>query len=325
MPTVTDRPDADAPPSLRQTLMLDFDPDAMTMALQDGVLEHVQLGRGRFHGRIAHTCAPGSRIDWGRYTLAILARGDLSREMVTITIALTGHGGFRVQGRGATAGDLAVFPEGGELLVALPTGAQWLSLQLPRQRLESAGLAVGRCIEAGARRMAGIVDDELVQVLLRLAPVIAPEAGAVAFGEAAVELAHGELIDELLSRLARRGGASDAGSPLSPGERWRVVRRAEAFLEAQADPAVRIEDLCRAAATSLSRLERAFRETFGMSPHRYLTLGRLGAVRRELLRRGASASVTEVAMRWGFFHLGRFAQDYRRHFAELPSQTVRAR
>ena len=102
------------------------------------------------------------------------------------------------------------------------------------------------------------------------------------------------------------------------------MRRAEAWLEGQTEPSVRIDDLCVAACTSLSRLERAFRETFGMGPRRYLMLRRLAAVRRELLRGGHGASVTEIATRWGFFHLGRFAQDYGAHFSERPSATLRA-
>lgn len=43
----------------------------------------------------------------------------------------------------------------------------------------------------------------------------------------------------------------------------------------------------------------------------------------ELLSPGSRASVTDVAVRWGFFHLGRFAQQYRERFGVLPSETVR--
>lgn len=310
---------------MRRTVMAAFDPDLMSMAIQDGALEHVQLERGRFTGQIAHSCGGDSRVDWGRYTLSVLARGDLSRERLTLGIALGGSGGYRAHGRNLTASDMVVFPEGGELLVALPPQAQWLTLQMPRTRLEAAGLAVGRCIDLGARQMPGLVDNELRQVLASIAPVLAPHDGVAAYGEDAVDFGHAELIAQLLSQLARRGGAVDTGTPLSQGERVRVVRRAEAYLEGRAEPVVRVEDLCQAAATSLSRLERAFRETFGMSPHRYLTLRRLAAVRRELLRGTSGRSVTEIATRWGFYHLGRFSQEYRRHFAELPSQTLRSR
>ena len=34
-------------------------------------------------------------------------------------------------------------------------------------------------------------------------------------------------------------------------------------------------------------------------------------------------TVAEVAGRWGFWHMGQMAADYRKLFDELPSQTLR--
>ena len=36
----------------------------------------------------------------------------------------------------------------------------------------------------------------------------------------------------------------------------------------------------------------------------------------------ASTTITQVAMRFGFLHLGRFAGDYRRLFGVAPSETL---
>jgi AraC family ethanolamine operon transcriptional activator len=47
---------------------------------------------------------------------------------------------------------------------------------------------------------------------------------------------------------------------------------------------------------------------------------RLNRVRRELISRHEE-TVGDVAARWGFWHLSRFAADYRQHFGELPSAT----
>jgi AraC-like DNA-binding protein len=45
--------------------------------------------------------------------------------------------------------------------------------------------------------------------------------------------------------------------------------------------------------------------------------------RRDLLAADPQAdSVTDIAARWGFFHLGRFSQAYRCAYSELPSQTL---
>jgi AraC-like DNA-binding protein len=61
-------------------------------------------------------------------------------------------------------------------------------------------------------------------------------------------------------------------------------------------------------------------------PARYLRLRRLNAVRRELLRaKPGTVRVTDTAMRWGFWELGRFAREYRALFGELPSETVASR
>jgi AraC family transcriptional regulator, ethanolamine operon transcriptional activator len=320
----SEREDSAAPlvSAQRSTEMLSFDPDAMAVAVQAGVLEHLQLEAGVFSGRIAHTAAVDTRVDWGSYELSVLARGDLPADRVTMMLPITGHGDWRLHGRQLAAGDLIVFPESGELLATLPTQAQWLSLQLPRSRLEASELTHTCLLAGGVQRLEAGSLAGLQQALIDLAPVISPAAAAL-FGDADIAQAHEQLLAALVDELLERGAAGSAATSLSPGERQRVVRRAEEFLASHGEPSVRIDDLCIAANTSLSRLERAFREAFGVGPRRYLTLRRLAAVRRELLRGDPDASVTAVATNWGFFHLGRFAQEYRLLYAESPSETLR--
>jgi AraC-like DNA-binding protein len=55
----------------------------------------------------------------------------------------------------------------------------------------------------------------------------------------------------------------------------------------------------------------------------YLKEIRLRRVNEELrgLRSG-SETVTAVAFRWGFSHLGHFTTDYKRRFGESPSETL---
>ena len=57
----------------------------------------------------------------------------------------------------------------------------------------------------------------------------------------------------------------------------------------------------------------------------YLRRQRLERVREELLVAAPGAvNVTEVATRWGFTHLSRFAASYRAAFSENPSDTLRS-
>ncbi len=78
-----------------------------------------------------------------------------------------------------------------------------------------------------------------------------------------------------------------------------------------------------AAGVSVRRLQEGFREYVGMSPREYLNDVRLARVNRELSDPGAGTSVTDVAMKWGFTHTGRFAATYRRKYGEGPSDTLR--
>lgn len=71
-------------------------------------------------------------------------------------------------------------------------------------------------------------------------------------------------------------------------------------------------------------LQEAFRRYVGMSPMAYVRDVRLTRARDELRAAEPGAlSVSEVAHRWGFSHLGRFAEQYHARFGELPSQTLR--
>ncbi|UJW20126.1 MULTISPECIES: helix-turn-helix domain-containing protein [Pseudomonas] len=56
----------------------------------------------------------------------------------------------------------------------------------------------------------------------------------------------------------------------------------------------------------------------------YVKALRLDAARNELQCSGSDRLVSEVAEAWGFNHLGRFGEQYRRRFGELPSSTPRA-
>ncbi len=100
------------------------------------------------------------------------------------------------------------------------------------------------------------------------------------------------------------------------------MSRALEYLEAFPREAISVEQLCQVSACSMSTLERAFKEHFGVSPKRYLVISRLSGVRRTLLEGAQERSIGHIANDWDFWHMGQFAREYRQQFGELPSDTL---
>jgi transcriptional regulator GlxA family with amidase domain len=96
------------------------------------------------------------------------------------------------------------------------------------------------------------------------------------------------------------------------------------FVEDNASRPIGVEDIAEAARLSQRGLQDLFRRSLGTTPSRYLRTVRLDGVKAELERADAeTVSVTEVAHRWGFAHVARFAGWYREAFGENPSRTLR--
>lgn len=119
-------------------------------------------------------------------------------------------------------------------------------------------------------------------------------------------------------------GEEPAGlhGPLRP----RTVKRALDVMHAEPWRPYTIKDLATVAGVGVRVLQDAFRQHVGMPPLTYLRRLRLDGVHAELSRAApGEASVSEVAYRWGFTHLGRFAGAYRERFGVSPSHTLRGR
>jgi AraC-like DNA-binding protein len=105
----------------------------------------------------------------------------------------------------------------------------------------------------------------------------------------------------------------------------RSVSEAVDLMRARPAHAWTTAELAAASSTSVRSLQENFRRSLGTSPMRYLRDFRLEHIHEELLAAEPGAvTVTEVAARWGFVHLGRFAAAYRQRFAERPSDTMRS-
>jgi AraC-like DNA-binding protein len=107
----------------------------------------------------------------------------------------------------------------------------------------------------------------------------------------------------------------------------RAVRAAVELMREDPDQLLTGPGIAAAVGVSERTLQLGFRREFGCSPTAFRRQVRLDRMREDLLwHRGAeSATVREIALRWGFSNQGRAAAAYRQRFGETPAETLRGR
>ena len=102
------------------------------------------------------------------------------------------------------------------------------------------------------------------------------------------------------------------------------MARITSFIHEHPGDPITVANLSKMAGVSERTLRAAFHDVMGVSPKRYAITQRLEAAHQALQNADPrTTTVTDVAMTFGFFELGRFAGRYRHTFGEVPSETLR--
>ena len=90
------------------------------------------------------------------------------------------------------------------------------------------------------------------------------------------------------------------------------------------DGRISIESLAKQHSLSEHTLQKSFKSLFGFTPKRFLLLLKLNHIHYDLKYADpALSSVSRIAQKWGFNHMGRFSGYYTDLFGENPSVTLR--
>ena len=140
---------------------------------------------------------------------------------------------------------------------------------------------------------------------------------------ASIALTEELLVHAVLMGLSHNRSALLArqNSAAAPGN----IRRAEEFIRANADQAITVESVARAAGCSIRALQLGFRRFRNTTRCRRCARPGLERARDEIVRSDGALSVIDVAARHGFGNAGRFSDIYRQAFGEYPSETLHAR
>lgn len=171
------------------------------------------------------------------------------------------------------------------------------------------------------QRVAPKAELELQQTLLRtvgFAEAAAQRGYDLSAGLAVAASEAGAALARILSRTEGPSARS-----LGSSDRRDIVDATLAILEAKPRSPVSVSAVCGVLGVGERALERAFRERLGLSPRAYERERRLRAAHGLILTEGDHLSITDIAMSFGFWHLGRFAGAYAALFGCSPSETRR--
>jgi AraC-like DNA-binding protein len=104
-----------------------------------------------------------------------------------------------------------------------------------------------------------------------------------------------------------------------------LLRAQESLMNQLHEDQIDIDAIADTLHISTRTLYRLFNSEYSIGPQAWARNIRLAQAREAIMNASSELTVTDIALNFGFCHLGRFAKDYRRKFGETPSCTRRSR
>jgi AraC-like DNA-binding protein len=166
------------------------------------------------------------------------------------------------------------------------------------------GSSAGRMLRALGEAVGAGMHDESIR----------SEKSMALLGESILRLVFLNFPHGLSNRLG--GLQADATS--------RQITNAIDFMRDNMHQPLTLSEVAEASGISVRSLQYGFRRFRNVTPLAYLREIRLQAAQAELSSPLNILSIKDVALKWGFTHMGHFAARYRAAYGETPSETARS-
>ena len=297
--------------ALKQTFSTnDFD-DFATL-IKNGNVENVLLDPGPFHATIDVLLTP--RLIVSRFTQSrgFFQKGHGSPGYISFLLWKPGHE-FKWRNYTLTEGHIAVV-WGIEHVALVGNGFEGYPVSINEEYF------ISECKQRGLKDLlkvftteslftvpkAGLqqVRDEIDAVMAQRAPV----------QPAAIEKRFMELILTAFSTY-----------DVAPRREYPALDSALETMMNNRDKALPIAAICRENGIAMRTLRHQFQQQFGVSPKAFYKTVRLNALYKALKVRRRDEPIYVVAGRFGFWHMGQLAKDFKALFGVLPGGVVRNR
>jgi AraC-like DNA-binding protein len=307
-----------------------FDPNALTQVVSGAELEHKRLPGGDSAVSLMQSNLPHSVFNRGVYSGAILGNGTFPTNAITIGMYARQTEQSILNGSRIPTGTLVCYPEKADVCYRGFPGVTWFTFTIARERLlafcadsldEIPVLPNSRLATFQPKQKAADQFLSSLRDLDRSLCSLGSTPNAARLGQAIENDILGRIATLFSSKPVLRKNHDRRNLRL----RNEILRKTMKLVEDDPSEMLDLASISRATGLSPRTLQRVFRSEYGLCPQEWLRVERLNRVRQELLDNSHCNSVTEIAIRWGFFHLGRFSNYYRELFGELPTETLSRR
>lgn len=302
------------------------DADRHAEALRGWDQRYDQIGSGSYRSAVKHAMLDGVQLFQETANVRIIQRGRLPPGHTVFGMPLTGSGNFAFGDARMERGTIVMARGGAPFELHSPDDMSLIGVVLDAtlmQQIEDA--ADVRLDERALRR--GVVDVPVtarerasVQLATLLERVLlAPDTFDAARAQSELRGEVGNVLVDLLTY--RMPGPPNRLTHACHAD---IVRRVHDYVIEHPEAPVDILSLCTQLRVSRRTMQNSFQSVVQTGPLNYTRALRLAQVRRLLLdTRQSDLPISEAAARWGFIHLGHFANAYKAQFGELPSTTAR--
>ena len=273
--------------------------------------------------RLAHVRMQDVSVNVLRYGAAVtVSSGEAPLDDYLLTLPVAGAGEFRYGAATAvgTAERGVLIGPHRDFEFAFDEAFDQVIVRLDRARVEAVAAALTG--EVGPVEFDVPLADDVSRLDGLLESAVGLVDSAVTQGRPQLLWQVEQLVIEtlLLAQPNNRTLRDPDASPASP----RVRQAMGYMIEHLADP-VTVTEVAAECRMSVRTLQAAFRREAGTTPLQWLRSQRLERAHALLLSGAPGLSVTDVAYRCGFFHLGEFGAAFRARYGTKPSALLAAR
>lgn len=298
------------------------DPDEMSSYSTKWGCEYFQISRGKFNGALKAAHTGTLQIAKATWTSSIMITGDVPVNSIVFTMPNRNTPPI-FHNENLYSTELAVIRYGDEIDFLSKNPQDMFVVSIDKELINRYSVALlGKeidNIQINSNRLK--IKDRLSQMELRdlweetINLILSSDLDL-----SDIDVAN-KIEEDMIRSILCNSAPSD--SKATRAERHLAAKLAKQYICENSKKQISILDICETVGATERTLYLGFGELYGLTPKAFLKYLRLHHARKDFLRAEPGSTVTNVAYKWKFYHLSRFARYYYEVFKEYPSETLK--